>query len=129
MYSRQCFFHQVVGCEKDRLDDECIQSCNKSSLITNFKNVPLFIEKTEENYNCIYNDNNFLNKDIVTDLPDLFSGFFIYLRDIKTGTNIEMDKLRIIKLFENLLYGKPDSKKELKQIIHPSTNAQYKKGI
>ena len=72
---------------------------------------------------------NFLNTDIVTDLPDVFSCFFIDLRDIKTETKIEMDKPGIIKLFENLLNGNHDSKNELKQIIHPSTNAQYKKGI
>ena len=129
MTSRQCFFHQVVGCEKDRIDEKCIQSCNKSASITNLKNVPLFIEKTEGNYNCIYNNDNFLNTDIVTDLPDTFSSFFIDLRDIKTSTKTEMDKPGIIKLFENLINENTDSKKELKQIIHPSTNAQYKKGI
>jgi len=127
--SRQCLFHQVIGCEKHRINEQCIQKCNKSSSITNLKKVSLFIEKTKGNYHCIYNNNNFLNTDIVTDIPDNFSSFFIDLRDIKTETKIEMDKSAIIKLFENLLNGNPDSPKELKQIIHPSTNAQYKKGI
>ena len=129
MTSRQCFFHQVMGCEKDRIDEECIQECDKSSSITNLKKVSFFIEKTAGNYNRIYNDNNFLNTDIVTDIPDLFSSFFIDLRDIKTGTKIEMDKSRIIKLFEIHLNENPDSIKELKQSIHPSTKAQYEKGI
>jgi len=62
-------------------------------------------------------------------LPDIFSGFFIDLRDIKTETKISSDKLEIIKLFENLLKGNFDSKKQLEQIIHPSTKIQYKKGI
>jgi len=70
-----------------------------------------------------------LNLDIVTDLPDIFSCFFIDLRDIKTETKIELDKLRAIKLFENLLNGYPNAKKELKQMIHPSTHTQYEKGI
>ena len=129
MTSRQCLFHQVTGCNKNRIDEKCIQECTKSSSITNLKNVSFLIEKTEGNYHCIYNNNNFLNTDIVTDLPDIFSSFFIDLRDIKTDTQIYMDKSRTIKLFENLLDGNPDSKKELKQMIHPSTNTQYKIGI
>ncbi len=127
--SRQCLLHQINGCEKESINEKCIQTCNKSSSITNLKKVSLFIEKKRGNYHCIYNNYNFLNTDIVTDLPDLCSSFFIDLRDIKTETKIEMDKSGIIKLFENLLNGNPDSKNELKQIIHPSTNAQYKKGI
>ncbi|MBE9536264.1 MAG: DUF3656 domain-containing protein [Proteobacteria bacterium] len=129
MTSRQCFFHQVTGCEKDRVDEECIQGCNKFSSITNLKNISFFIEKTKGNYNRIYNDSNFLNTDIITDLPGLFSGLFIDLRDIKTGTKIERDKSRMIKLFENHLNGNPDSTKKLKQIIHPSTSTQYEKGL
>ncbi|MCK5311745.1 MAG: U32 family peptidase, partial [Desulfobacteraceae bacterium] len=129
MTSRQCLLRQVVGCEKDRIDGECIHECNKSSSITNLKKVPLFIEKTKGGYHCIYNSNNFLNTDIVNDLPDIFSSFFIDLRDIKTETEIEVDKSGIIKLFGNFLNGNPDSKKQLGQIIHPSTSAQYKKGI
>jgi len=127
--SRQCLFHQIVGCDKNRINEKCIQECDKSLSITNLKKVPLFIEKKRGNYHCMYNNNNFLNTDIVTDLPDIFSSFFIDLRDIKTETKIEMDKSGIIKLFENLLNGNPDSKNELKQTIHPSTYAQYVRGI
>ncbi|MDP8219286.1 MAG: peptidase U32 family protein [Candidatus Theseobacter exili] len=127
--SRQCLLHQVIGCEKNTIDEDCLQTCNKSSSITNLNNVSLFIEKTKGNYHCIYNNHNFLNTDIVTDLPDTFSGFFIDLRDIKTETKIETDKAGIITLFENLLHGDPESKKQLQQSIYPSTNAQYKKGI
>ncbi len=77
----------------------------------------------------MYNNINFLNTDIITDLPDVFSGFFIDLRNIETETKIDMDKSGIVQVFENLLNGNPDSKKALKQMIHPSTNAQYKKGL
>ncbi|MDH3973019.1 MAG: U32 family peptidase [Deltaproteobacteria bacterium] len=129
MTSRQCFFHQVTGCEKDRIDDNCIPECNKSALITNVKKVSFLIEKRSGSYNCLYNEKNYLNTDIISDLPDLFSGFFIDLRDIKTGTEIDMDKRGIIKLFENCLNGNSESIKELNQIIHPTTKAQYKKGI
>jgi putative protease len=77
----------------------------------------------------MYNDNNFLNTEIVMDLSDIFSRFCIDLRDIKTKTKIRTDKSGIITLFENLLNKNPDSDKELKQIIQPTTNHQYKKGI
>lgn len=129
MTSRQCLFHQVTGCEKYKIDDTCIPQCEKSSAITNMKKASFFIEKTKGNYHTIYNETNFLNTDIVTDLPDVFSSFFIDLRDVNTATKMEMDKSGIIQCFENLLNGNSDSALELKQIIHPSTNSQYKKGI
>ncbi len=129
MTSRQCLFHQVTGCEKNKIDNSCIQKCDKISSITNLKKEVLFIEKSKGNYHNIYNETNFLNTDIVTDLPNLFSSFLIDLRNIKTETKTEMDKSGIIKLFGNHINGNPDSKLELKQIIHPSTKTQYIKGI
>jgi len=129
MTSRQCLLHQVTGCEKHTMDEQCLQKCEKSSAITNLKNQPLLIKKTEGNYHSIYNNINLLNTDIVIDIPNIFSSFFIDLRDIKTETRIKIDKESIIRLFENLLNGDLDSKKELKQVIHPSTNTQFKKGI
>jgi len=129
MTSRQCLLHQVTGCEKKTMDDYCVQKCEKSSSITNLKKQLLLIKKTEGNYHNIYNNINFLNTDIVSDIPDTFSSFFIDLRDIKTRTKIKKEKTGIIKLFENFLKKDPDSEKELKQIINPSTNTQYKKGI
>jgi putative protease len=129
MTSRQCLLHQVIGCEKTTMDEDCIQKCEKSSSITNLKKEPLLIKKTKGNYHSIYNNINFLNTDIVGDILNLFSNFFIDLRDIKTETKIKIDKTSIIRLFENLINGNLDSKKELKQVIHPSTDTQYKKGI
>jgi len=111
------------------MDDTCIQQCEKSTAIVNLKKETFFIEKTKGNYHRIMNEINFLNTAIVTDLPDLFAGFFIDLSDLKTETIIEMDKPGVIKLFENLLNGNIDSDKELRQVIHPSTDSQYYKGI
>lgn len=127
--TRQCLLHQVIGCEKDRMDESCIQECNRFSVITNLKKKSLFIKKTKGNYHCIYNDINYLNTDIVADLSHLFSDFFIDLRDIKTQTTITTDKFKLIKCFEMILSGDLDAQKELKQMIHPSTKIQYKKGI
>lgn len=129
MTSRQCLLHQVTGCEKEVMDDDCIHHCVKSSSITNLKKETLFIEKTSGNYHRIYHQTNFLNTAVVTEVADLFSGFFIDLTELKTETKIGMDKLGIIQLFENLLNGDPASEKELRQVIHPTTDAQYHKGI
>ncbi len=129
MTSRQCLIHQVTGCEKDVMDDYCIQQCAKSGSITNLKKETFIIEKTKGNYHRIYNETNFLNTAVVTELPDLFSGFFIDLTDLKTETKIGMDKPGIIQLFENLLNGDPASEKELRQVIYPTTDTQYYKGI
>lgn len=129
MTSRQCLFHQVTGCDKSRIDNNCIPECEKSAAISNLKKNTLFIEKSKGNYHRIYNEYNFLNTGIVTDIPDRFSGFLIDLRDIKTETKMALDKSAVITLFKNLLNGNPESEKEIKQNIYPSTNDQYKKGI
>ena len=127
--SRQCLFHPVTGCEKSRIDGDCIETCDKSASIRSLEEVPIFINKTNGNYHCLFNTVNFLNTDVVTDFPEMFSSFLIDLRDIKTETKIEMNKPGIIELFENLLKGDPDSKRKLNQVIYPSTKAQYEKGI
>ena len=129
MTSRQCLLHQVIGCEKEGIDQQCLSECHKSSLIKNTDNIPFFIEKTPGNFHSVYNNENYLNTDIVTDMPHFFSGFSIDLRDIKTETSIKIDKLGTIKLFESLLERKPASEAKLTQCIHPVTNTQYKKGI
>lgn len=129
MTSRQCLFHQVSGCKKNKIDNTCIQQCEKSSSITNLKKDTFIIEKTKGNYHEVYNATNLLNTEIIKDLADLFSSFFIDLRDIKTETEIKQDKISIIRLFENHISGNPDSTQQLKHLISPSDNTQYKKGI
>lgn len=129
MTSRQCLFHQVTGCEKKRIDDTCIQQCEKSASITNLKKVTFYLEKTKGNYHTIYNETNYLNTAVVADVPDLFSGFSIDLRDVKTETKTEMDKSEIIKLFEGHVNRNTNTLQELQQRIYPTINTQYKKGI
>jgi len=124
-----CMFHQVSGCNKNIVDDKCIQRCEKSSSITNLKDVSYFIDKEKGGYHTVYNEANFLNTDIVNDIPDIFSSFFIDLRDIKTNTQTDISKTKIIKLFEEHLSGASDSITELKKNIYPSTSSQYRKGI
>ena len=127
--SGQCLFHQVTGCHKDRIDAHCIQHCEKTSSIKNLKGETLFLEKTKGNYHRIYNEVNFLNTDIVTDVPNLFSSFFVDLRNIRTNTNIDVDTATLLQLFKNHLNGNLDAAKNLRQSLHPTTDIQYKKGI
>jgi putative protease len=127
--SRQCLFHQITGCEKEKIDEACLQDCKKSASIENLKEVSFLIDKQKGDYPCLYSHTHFLNTDILTDLPNLFSGFFIDLRNVRTETKIKKDKAEIIRLFENLLNKIPGSTSELKQNIHLTTNAQYQKGL
>jgi putative protease len=117
------------GSKKNKIDNSCIQQCEKSASITNLKADTFMITKTKGNYHEVYNATNMLNTEIRKDLPDLFSGFFIDLRDIKTETKIELNKAAIIKLFENHIGGNADSTQQLKHAISPSNNRQYKGGI
>jgi U32 family peptidase len=127
--SRQCLFHQVTGCEKNRIDATCIQQCEKSSSITNFKKDTFFLTKVKGGYHCLYNETHLLNTDIVKDLAGFFSGYFIDLRDVETNTTNKMDKVETATLFEVLLGGTADAAEKIKQSIQPTTNMQYVKGI
>ncbi|MCZ4695711.1 U32 family peptidase [Ancylomarina euxinus] len=129
MTSRQCLFHQVTGCEKNQFDATCIQNCDQTSSITNMKKEPLIIEKSKGNYHKIYNASNYLNTDIVKDLPHTFSHFSIDLRDIETATKLKVDKAELIHCFESLIKGESESAQVLHKLIDSTTCIQYKKGI
>ena len=124
-----CMFHQVSGCKKNIVDDKCIQRCKKSSSITNLKDISYFIDKEKGGYHTVYNEANFLNTDIVKDIPDMFSKFFVDLRDIKTGTEIEMNKSQMVSLFESYISGDTSPVADLQKNIYPSTSSQYRRGI
>jgi putative protease len=129
MISRQCFFQQVTGCEKHILDNTCIAECQKSARLTNSKEESYFVEKSEGNYNALYNESNFLNTDIITDIPNNFSNFLIDLQDIKTETQLFANKLELIKLFKSAIDGDSKSIEQLHRSISLSNNSQYQKGL
>ena len=124
-----CMFHQVSGCKKNIVDDKCIQRCKNSASITNLKDISYFIDKDKGGYHTVYNEENFLNLDIISDIKNVFSNFFVDLRDIQTGTNIDIDKTKLVKLFSSIINGDMDSIEELKKNIYPSTSTQYQRGI
>ena len=124
-----CMFHQVTGCKKNIVDDKCIQRCKKSSSITNLKDVSYYIDKDKGDYHTVYNEANFLNTDIISDIPDVFSRFMIDLRDIKTGTEVTIDKASLIKLFENHIDGSLETVNKIQETMSKYTNSQYSRGI
>ena len=129
MTSRQCLFQKVSGCSKAYIDEECISTCSKSASISSPDKGDFYIEKTAGMHNRIYNGEHYLNTDVVSDLPDLFTGFLIDLRDIKTKTLVKTGHRETVELFKNLLKGNPGAAKEIRQVILSTSQAQYQNGI
>lgn len=136
MTSRQCFFQQSVGCEKPRIDNGCMLSCDKSTSITNLKGDNFAIDKQKAGYPSIYNQDQFLNTKIIKDLADLYDGFMIDLTNIGAGDKVSPDKVVLIKEFERLLNqtqreqsDNVDVHETLKSMVPESTDMQYHNGL
>ncbi|MCE0555531.1 DUF3656 domain-containing protein [Motilimonas sp. E26] len=129
MASRQCFFQQSVGCEKPRIDNGCMLSCDKSTSIKNLKGDSFAIDKQKAGYPSIYNQDQFLNTEIIDDLSDLFDGFMIDLTDIGAGDRQSPDKITLIKQFEALLSGQSEASQVLASLVPESTYQQYQNGL
>lgn len=129
MTSRQCFFQQSVGCEKPRIDNGCMLSCDKSTSITNLKGVSFAIDKQKSGYPSIYNRDQFLNTTIIDDLSHLFDGFLIDLTNIGAGDKKPQDKKILIEQFERLLQGNSEAENNIKTMVVESTDSQYYKGL
>lgn len=126
--SRQCLFHQTVGCKIKEFDSKCLKNCKKQASIINLNTAHYVIDKQKGDHNSMYSDHNFLNTKILKDLPDLFTDFLIDLRDIQTQTQVQADKPEIIEAFLSLLQQEQDET-ALNQMIHPTVAAQYHKGL
>lgn len=129
MTSRQCFFQQSVGCEKPRIDNGCMLSCDKSTSITNLKGVSFAIDKQKAGYPSIYNNDQFLNMQVINDLSDLFDGFMIDLTNIGAGDKPSPDKIALITQFEQLLVGDKHVETSLNTMVTDSTFSQYHTGL
>ena len=129
MTSRQCFFQQSVGCEKPRIDNGCMLSCDKSTSITNLKGVSFAIDKQKAGYPSIYNNDQFLNMQVINDLSDLFDGFMIDLTNIGAGDKASPDKVELIRQFEQLLAGEQAVEATLNTMVIDSTVSQYHTGL
>ena len=129
MTSRQCFFQQSVGCDKPRIDNGCMLSCDKSTSITNLKGVSFAIDKQKAGYPSIYNNDQFLNMQVIHDLADLFDSFLIDLTNIGAGDKPSPDKAALINQFEQLLSGDTEVEMTLNTMVTDSTVSQYHTGL
>jgi putative protease len=129
MTSRQCFFQPTVGCKKPSIEDGCMLKCDKATTIKSVRGVKYSIDKQKGGYPSIYNDEQFLNLDIVNDLGDLFDEFFIDLTNIGSGDTAVEDKAQLLAHFESLLEGKEEAAIKLNEMVTLSTNAQYRQGL
>jgi len=125
--TRQCLFHQVAGCTKDHIDKSCISSCKKTASITNLRQEHFHIIKTEGNYQEIYHSHNYLNTDVISDFPNLFSSLFIDMRDIKTDTIVKTEKFNLVKIIQNLITSNSDD--EITKTVFNTSHNSYLKGI
>ena len=129
MTSRQCFFQQTVGCKKPRIDASCMLSCTKETTVTNVKGISFAIDKQKGGYPSIYNHEQFLNMDIVTDYADKFDEFFIDLTDIGSGDKDKLDKAVLLEHFQNLISGQTQAQDQLNQMVKIQTRQQYVEGL
>lgn len=129
MTSRQCFFQRTVGCNKPSIEAGCMLKCEKATTITNVKGISFAVDKQKGGYPSIYNHEQFLNHDAVTDFSGLFDEFFIDLTNIGAGSKEVQDKVELIKHFEGLINGVEGSQQHLEQLVEVRTNAQYVQGL
>lgn len=129
MVSRQCFFQQTVGCKKPSIEAGCMLSCEKATTITNVKGISFAVDKQKGGYPSIYNDEQFLNLDIVEDYRHLFDEFFVDLTNIGSGSKAELDKVALIQHFEAVLAGDKVAPALLNEMVTVSTHAQYEQGL
>jgi len=129
MTSRQCFFQQSVGCEKPRIDNGCMLSCDKSTTITNLKGDDFAIDKQLAGYPSIYNQDQFMNMEIIDDLSHMFDSFMIDLTNIGAGDKESPEKAVLIAQFEQLLAGQSKVTTSLHSMVPASTNEQYHNGL
>ena len=129
MTSRQCFFQRTVGCNKPAIEDGCMLRCEKATTITNVKGTSFAVDKQKGGYPSIYNHEQFLNQDAVTDLSNLFDEFFIDLTDIGSGSKEKADKVELITQFEALITGDQAAIDNLNHLVQIRTNNQYVQGL
>ncbi|MGF1694183.1 U32 family peptidase [Vibrio lamellibrachiae] len=129
MTSRQCFFQRTVGCNKPSIEAGCMLKCEKATTITNVKGISFAVDKQKGGYPSIYNHEQFLNQDAVTDFSDLFDEFFIDLTNIGAGSKEVQNKVELIKHFEGLINDVEGSQEQLNNMVQVRTNAQYVQGL
>ena len=126
MTTRQCLFHNINGCLKYKMDENCIQTCEKNAFINHNKGVDYLVEKSMGNYHRIFSPHNSMNLDIVKELTGKMDSYFIDLSDIRTKTKTYINNKELIGLFQIYINGDLNAAKKLKHFISPTINPAYK---
>lgn len=129
MTSRQCLLIQSIGCKKQSMNKGCMKRCEKTASIISLKEQSHIIHKQRGNHNCLYGNENFLNLDLLAEVPNLFTDMMIDLRDIPTHTKLAVGKAELIELFKQALEGNEAAQQTLSSNIIGTTNKQYLKGL
>ncbi|MFP4546667.1 MAG: DUF3656 domain-containing protein [Fidelibacterota bacterium] len=129
MQTRQCLLQQIIEYQKVTVDTACLFQCQKSATITNLNNRKFYIHKRAGCFTSVYNDQNYLNTEVLRDLPGKFSGVMIDLRNIQTNTTINTDKTAAIDLFASFVKGNKEYEIKLRKIIKNTTKQQFNTGI
>ncbi len=128
--SRQCLFQQTEGCRKIKVNKGCLKRCDKRTSIINLKDNPYVVQKQKGSHNAIYSEHNVLNLQVLQELPQLFTDVLIDLRDIQTETKVSVSKPELIDAFLALLAQyKEENVQAINNMIQPTANAQYLKGL
>lgn len=127
MTTRQCVIQQTEGCYKDIIDRDCIDSCSRSSSIVDKRGRSILVDKRIGDITTLYNDKSYLNLEIIDDIPDTFSRFFIEIKEFDREEEINIGDM--ITLFSKAIDGDQYAIESLYKMINLTTNKQYRKGI
>ncbi len=128
--SRQCLFQQTEGCRKVKVNKGCLKRCDKRTSILNLKDNPYVVQKQRGSHNSLYGQHHVLNLQVLEDLPQLFTDVLIDLRDIQTETKVSVAKHELIDVFlQQFTESSEQNTQTLQQMVRPTSNAQYLKGL
>ncbi len=128
MNTRQCLIRNSEGCSKDSMDDSCIPSCSRRTIIYDERKKPFYIYKRPGYFNQVYNGIHMFNPSIVEDLGNRFTCFTADLRNIETETE-RIDLRKFTGLFERMVAGDQQARKTLDSMLRKVTRAQYTRGL
>jgi putative protease len=126
MISRQCLFHQTVGCRRKRFDARCLTKCEKTASILNLKDSAFVLDKQKGHHNIVYAEYNMLNTEVLEQPSNNFDGMMVDLRPIKTHTQRTSNTASLVKEFKLAIAGE---RHNLHGQLQPTCNKQYKKGL
>ncbi len=100
--SRQCLFHQVTGCKKQKIDSKCLPKCNKHTQVLSLNSDAFVVDKQKGQYNAIYSPSHYLNLAIIDELSHCLDGLMLDFTKVSTNTQLK-DKARLVELFAELI--------------------------